>query len=127
MIDRLWPGLTARDDDAGVRPLLQACWTTKSGQVIASMPAKDWRPDRFATTDIDQLPALFAARGCRLRTALAHRIVALASGTLPPHPTATAGAAAHAEDDDERPDPRTSITARPRHTLPPWRLTTTHG
>lgn len=56
------------------------------------MPAKDWSPDRFATTDIDQLPALFAAPGCRLRTALAHRIVAFASGTLPPHPTATAGA-----------------------------------
>lgn len=92
LIDRLWPGLTARDDDAGVRPLLYDLLDAKAGQVIVSLLAEGWSPERFAAMDGEQMRALFAGRGCRLNRTLAARIGRFAAGTLPPHPSATAGA-----------------------------------
>ena len=90
--DRLWPGLTARDDDAGVRPLFYDLLDTKAGQVIVSLLAEGWGPERFATMDGEEMRALFAGRGCRLNRTLAARIAGFAADSLPPHPSATAGA-----------------------------------
>lgn len=92
LIDRLWPGLTARDDDAGVRPLLHDLLDTKSGQVIVSLLAEGWTPSGFASVDAERMRELFAARGCRLNRTLAVRIGRFAADSLPPHPSATAGA-----------------------------------
>lgn len=91
LIDRLWPGLTARDDDAGVRPLLADLLGTKSGRVIVSLLADGWVPGDFAGADREELRQLFADRGCRLNRTLAARISRFAADSLPPHPSATAG------------------------------------
>jgi transposase len=92
LIDRLWPGLTARDDDAGVRPLLHNLLDTKAGQVIVSLLAEGWAPGDFATCDGEELRELFTERGCRLNRTLAAKIGRFAAASLPPHPSATAGA-----------------------------------
>lgn len=92
LIDRLWPGLTARDDDAGVRPLLCDLLDTKAGRVIVSLLADGWTPARFAETDLESLRQLFAGRGCLLQRRLAARIGTFAAASLPPHPAASAGA-----------------------------------
>jgi transposase len=94
LIDQLWPGLTARDDEAGVRPLLHDLLDTKAGQVIVSLLAEGWTPQDFAGADIEDLQRRFAGRGCRLQRPLAARIRAFAASSLPPHPSATAGAQA---------------------------------
>ena len=92
LLDRLWPGLTARDDDAGVRPLLHDLFDTKAGRVLVSLLAEGWSPARFAAADIDALRDRFADRGCQLRGPLAARIRTFAAASLPPHPSAIAGA-----------------------------------
>lgn len=91
LIDGLWPGLTARDDDAGVAPLLHDLLDTKSGVVIVSLLAEGWTPDDFAAADPEWLRELFAERGCRLNRPLAARIITFAQDSLPPHPMAVAG------------------------------------
>lgn len=65
---------------------------TKSGRVIVSLLAEGWAPDDFAGADRDGLRQLFADRGCRLNRPLAARIVRFAADSLPPHPSAVAGA-----------------------------------
>lgn len=92
LIDRLWPGLTARDDDAGVRPLLAKLLDAKSGRVIVSLLADGWAPGDFATTGLEELRELFAERGCHLNQVLAARITRFAAESLPPHSSAVAGA-----------------------------------
>lgn len=91
LVDGLWPGLTARDDDAGVAPLLHDLLGTKAGRMIVSLLVEGWEPSDFAAADPERLRDLFAERGCRLNRPLAARIVTFAQDSLPPHPTAVAG------------------------------------
>lgn len=92
LIDCLWPGVSARDDDAGVAPLLSSgVLDTKSGRVIVGLLAEGWGPGRFAAAGLEELVELFADRGCRLNRTLAAKIRRFAAAALPPHPSATAG------------------------------------
>ena len=94
LVDCLWPGFSARDKGAGVRPVLSDLFGTKAGRVAAALLAGGWTPARVAATPVAELRAIFAAQGCRLSWSLAGRLTTRAGAALPAHPAATAGKAA---------------------------------
>lgn len=91
LTDCLWPGLTAGDTKAGLRPLFCRLFEIKAARVVVDLLAEGWTPQRFAATGVDQLRAVFAARGCRLVRPTAARTIARATQAIPPHPAATVG------------------------------------
>lgn len=93
LIDCLWPGLTAVDRAAGVRPLFRRVFDSKAARVIVDLLAAGWTPADFAAAEVDALRRLFAARGCRLVRPHARRIIARAAAALAPHPAAISGKA----------------------------------
>jgi transposase len=93
LIDCLWPGLTAKDSAAGLRPLFRDVFDIKAARVIVGLLAEGWTPADFAATDVDALRRLFAARGCRLVRPHAQRIITRARAALAPHPAAATGKA----------------------------------
>lgn len=91
LVDCLWPGMTARDTKAGLRPLFCRLFEIKATRVIVELLAEGWTPQRFAATTSDELRTVFAARNCRLVRPTAARIIARAEQAIPPHPAATVG------------------------------------
>lgn len=63
LVDCLWPGLTARDTKAGVRPLFCRLFEIKAARVVVNLLAEGWTPGRFAASGVDSLRMEFAARG----------------------------------------------------------------
>lgn len=93
LVDCLWPGMMARDDAAGIRPLFSSLFGVKAARVILALLADGWTPADVAATGPDGLRTLFAGRGVRLTRPLARRIVARAQAALAPHPAASCGKA----------------------------------
>lgn len=93
LIDCLWPGLTAKDRAAGLRPLFRDPFDIKAARVIVGLLAEGWAPADFAAAQIEPLRAVFAGRGCRLVRPHAQRIISRANTVLAPDPAATAGKA----------------------------------
>jgi len=93
LIDCLWPGFTAKDRAAGLRPLFRDPFDIKAARVIVGLLAEGWAPADFAAARIEPLRAVFAGRGCRLVRPHAQRIISRANAALAPHPAATAGKA----------------------------------
>lgn len=89
LVDCLWPGLTAKDPAAALRPLFRGLFDIKAARVIVDLLAEGWTPAHFAAAQVEPLRAIFAARGCRLVRPHARRIIARAQTALPPHPAAT--------------------------------------
>jgi hypothetical protein len=94
LVDCLWPGFSAADQQAGVTPVLSDSFDTKAGRVVVGLLAEGWTPARIAATSPAELRQVFAARGCRLSGPLASRLIGRAASALPTHPAATAGKAA---------------------------------
>jgi hypothetical protein len=94
LLDCLWPGLSAKDKQAGVTPVLSDPFGTKAGRVVVGLLAAGWTPASFAAAGASDLRATFAVRGCRLSRPLAGRLITRAAAALPAHPAATAGKAA---------------------------------
>jgi transposase len=91
LVDCLWPGFSAADQQAGVTPVLSDAFDTKAGRVVVGLLAEGWTPARIAATNPAELRQVFAARGCRLSRPLANRLIGRAASALPTHPAATAG------------------------------------
>jgi transposase len=94
LLDCLWPGLSAKDKQAGVTPVLSDPFGAKAGRVVVGLLAAGWTPASFAAAGASDLRATFAVRGCRLSRPLAGRLITRAAAALPAHPAATAGKAA---------------------------------
>ena len=94
LVDCLWPGFSAADQQAGVTPVVSDSFDTKAGRVVVGLLAEGWTPASVAATSVAELRALFAARGCRLSGPLAGRLIGRAASALPAHPAASAGKAA---------------------------------
>lgn len=94
LVDCLWPGMMARDDAAGVRPLFSSLFDVKAARVLLGLLGDGQTPADIAAAGVDGLRKLCAARGVRLTRPTARRIVTRAAGALPPHPAASVGKAA---------------------------------
>jgi hypothetical protein len=48
LVDCLWPGFSAADQQAGVTPVLSDSFDTKAGRVVVGLLAEGWTPARIA-------------------------------------------------------------------------------
>jgi hypothetical protein len=74
LVDCLWPGVSAKDKQVGVTPVLSDLFDVKAGRVVVGLLAEGWTPARIAATSMAELRVLVAARGCRLSRPVANRL-----------------------------------------------------